>query len=393
MATKLTVAERDRRWRALSGAMSSQGYDALVFAANDYRGHKGALRYVADYNLPHRYGYVVMAPAREPVVVLGNVGSRYPKSYWVQDVRYARTAKTAVRDVLKELPRAERVGVVGMNQVMRVEEYLFLRDELPGTSFEDASQLFEAVRAIKSPEEILALEESSYIVDRSFERLLEVARPGLTERELNAEVHRVATALGGEDFLFLTVYMQVEPDGTRLPHGGTPRDRILRPGDQFIFSFELIGPSGYWVEFARVIVFGKPTELQERLHRASAGGLEQAQQAMRPGVAAAAVQEALLEAVRGEGADSAAWSGHGIGQDVIEEPWVGREVIQDGDSARRGDVVLQPGMAIALHPYVMDSGGAGVSYTGDTFVVQAGGARKLSEVPLEIHVPHRRRPL
>ena len=42
----------------------------LVLAGNDYRGHKGALRWVGDYNLVHRYGYAVAAPERRARLLL-----------------------------------------------------------------------------------------------------------------------------------------------------------------------------------------------------------------------------------------------------------------------------------------------------------------------------------
>lgn len=50
-----SLAERDRRWARLQSAMADEGLDVLVVAGADYRGHKGTLRYVADYNLAHRY--------------------------------------------------------------------------------------------------------------------------------------------------------------------------------------------------------------------------------------------------------------------------------------------------------------------------------------------------
>lgn len=62
--------ERDRRWNLLHTAMAEEGYDVLVIAGSDYRGHKGTLRYVADYNLAHRYGYSVIFAGHEPMMVL-----------------------------------------------------------------------------------------------------------------------------------------------------------------------------------------------------------------------------------------------------------------------------------------------------------------------------------
>ena len=66
MSTGASAAERERRAAALQGILAELELDALVLAGADYRGHKGVLRWVADYNLVHRYGFAVAAPEREP---------------------------------------------------------------------------------------------------------------------------------------------------------------------------------------------------------------------------------------------------------------------------------------------------------------------------------------
>ena len=60
--SRLSPAERMRRAEALQGIVRELELDVLLLAGNDYRGHKGALRWVADYNLVHRYGFAVVAP-------------------------------------------------------------------------------------------------------------------------------------------------------------------------------------------------------------------------------------------------------------------------------------------------------------------------------------------
>jgi Xaa-Pro dipeptidase len=387
MTSSLTLAERDRRWSALQKAMEEEGFDALVFVANDYRGHKGSLRYVCDYNLPHRYGYAVMGRGRDPSLILGAVAGRYPKNRWMEDIRYVRKLPAGVVDALRELPERSRVGVVGMLQVMRVEEYLYLLEELPDTRFEEANHVLERVRTRKSPEEIRGLEEAAYIGDRCVERLYEISRPGLTEREIGAEMYRTAAMLGAEDFLFLTMYA-VNEGGEFHTSGGAPRDRVLHPNDQFVFSFEFTGALGFWIEMSRAVVFSRPTEAMERVHRAVSEGLDAVQATAKAGARSGEVQDAIVKAARAHGGSVASWTGHGIGQDVIEEPWFGREVVQESDATRSSDVLLEDSMAVTLHPYVVDDAHEAVCYMADTFVVGTDGARKLSELPLDLHRPH-----
>ena len=60
------------------------------------------------------------------------------------------------------------------------------------------------MRARKSPEEHRGrCARAPRIADACFERLLELVRPGVTERELGAAMYERCYALGGEDPLFL----------------------------------------------------------------------------------------------------------------------------------------------------------------------------------------------
>ena len=117
MSTGASAAERERRAAALQGLLAELELDALVLAGTDYRGHKGTLRWVADYNLVHRYGFAVAAPEREPWLVLP------------QNLAMGRRARLGDADALRARPahgpagvagraRAlERIGIVGLNQV------------------------------------------------------------------------------------------------------------------------------------------------------------------------------------------------------------------------------------------------------------------------------------
>jgi Xaa-Pro aminopeptidase len=265
-----------------------------------------------------------------------------------------------------------------------VEDYLALRAAFPQAELVDAQQAFERVRSRKSPEEQEGLRESARIADACFERLLELVRPGVSERELGAAMYERGYALGGEDPLFLSMYPESPGDGTVAGKFAPPGDRILRSGDQHIFSFELIGPRGYWVELARMIVLDEPDELQVRMNAAVSAGLVAGRSLMRPGKRPDEVQRAILDAVAARRAWSTYWSGHGLGQDVIEEPWLGLEIVQDRDLASTW--TLEEGMALSSHPYVADLDERAIGYMADSYLVREGGGEVLSRHPLDLYV-------
>lgn len=378
----LPVSERDRRWALLQQLIAAEQLDALVLAANDYRGHKGALRWVGDVNLSHRYGYAIAAPGGEPRLLLPVNLAMSPLGGWQIEVDYARHMGDGLTAALRALGAPRRIGVVGLGQVMKVEDYLAISAAFPDAEILDVSMAFERARSVKTLEEIAGVREATEIAEACFTRLLEVACAGVSERAIGAEMASRALALGGDDLLFLTMYGARAADGTVRGHFGQPRARELTAGDILIFSFELTGQLGYWMEFARMVSIGAPSELQQRMNASVIAGMEAGAAAMQVGSAPADVQRAIATAVAAHGARPAYWSGHGIGQDVIEEPWVGLDVVEDRDEVRA--LTLESAMVLSLHPYVIDDGEHAVGYMADTFVVGEQGAKALSVVSREI---------
>jgi Xaa-Pro aminopeptidase len=381
--TSLPDTERERHWDALQRLIAAERLDALVLAANDYRGHKGTLRWVGDFNLAHRYGYALAAPGRDPSLLLPENLALQPLGDWGIEVAYARQLGTGLAAALAELsPR--RIGVVGLGQVMKVEDYLAVRHALPEAEIVDATVAFERVRAAKDPVELEGAREATRIAEAAFTRVLEVAGASVSERQIGAEVTRVALAEGGEDPLFLTMYGRKRADGKVGGHFGIPADRILRPGDVHTFSFELIGPLGYWMEFSRMVSIGPPDELATRLNASVAAGLQAGGDALAAGADPSAAQSAIEAAAAEHGTHCAYWSGHGIGQDVIEEPWVGLDVVQDRDAPPADPLATD--MVLSLHPFVIDNDDKGIGYMADTFIVGPSGATPISTLPRDLYV-------
>jgi Xaa-Pro aminopeptidase len=381
--SSLPRSERDRRWESLQGLMADGGLDVLILAANDYRGHKGTLRWVGDLNLAHRYGYALAGPGREPRLLLPENLAMNPRGEWDVAIDYARKMSDGLVDAVTSIDAAPgRIGVVGLGGVMKVEDYRALAAALPNAEIVDAGPAFERVRAAKSPVELEGVREATRIAEACFERLLDVTASGVSERAIGAEMAGRALALGGEDLLFLTMYGRPLGDGTVEGHFGQPADRILAPGDVHTFSFELVGPLGYWMEFSRMLSIGPPSELHGRMNAAVTAGLDAGAAALRAGADPTAAQRAIDAAVAPHGASCAYWSGHGIGQDVMEGPSVGFDVVQDRDADDLGPLTER--MVISLHPFVIDDARRAIGYMADTFIVGAGGASPVSGVSRDV---------
>jgi Xaa-Pro aminopeptidase len=67
------------------------------------------------------------------------------------------------------------------------------------------------------------------------------------------------------------------------------------------------------------------------------------------------------------------YCGHGIGLAVVEPPYL----------AEAGDEVLEPGMVLALEPWVADIDGLGIFGLGEMGVVTSDGVEMLTTIPRE----------
>ena len=69
---------------------------------------------------------------------------------------------------------------------------------------------------------------------------------------------------------------------------------------------------------------------------------------------------------------------------MIEEPWLGLDVVQDRDVPSAW--VLEEGMVLSNHPYAVDLESRGIGYMANTYVVRPGGGEALSGRPLDLYV-------
>ena len=133
-----------------------------------------------------------------------------------------------------------------------------------------------------------------------------------------------------------------------------------------------------------MVIIGEPDELATRLNASVAVGLQAGGDALTAGADPGTAQAAIEAAAAEHGTHCAYWSGHGIGQDVIEEPWVGLNVVQDRDAPPAEP--LAKDMVLSLHPFVIDDGDQGIGYMADTFIVGTDAATPISTLPRDLYV-------
>ena len=268
--TAISDRELDRRWRAAREEMDARKIDALIMQnSNDWLG--GYVKWFTD--LPATNGYpktvifhaadpmtliemggtgVVRKPARGDPVHRGIaeiIGSPSFLSVNYTDNYHADCALAVLKN------RSYRtIGLVGPGSM----PHAFVRrlqGGLAGTTFVDATDFIDRLKAIKSDEEIGLIKRCAEMQDAVFAKVARAIKPGMRDIDVTALAQHEGQLLGSEQGIFLG---NSAPVGQRAPFA--PRHlqgRMLKPGDHLVLLIENNGPGGFFTEIARTLVLGK----------------------------------------------------------------------------------------------------------------------------------------
>lgn len=355
------------RHEYIRASMRAQGLDVLV-VVSDWK-DKGNSRFLAGRMVWSRAAYQVFQVGAAPIDIATATSQQYwaRKRGWIRDVRFAHRPIVEVGNILAGLKLGERIGIAGMNDTMVAGDYLYLVNRFPNVKLFDASDTVANARAIKTANEIEALEHSAQIADDGYEYFANNVRLGVTEWEIVGEVERIIRRQGVYDTMILM---------SHGPYLREPTDRVFQANDFFMFSVELAGPEGYWVEQGGMFSFGTPSDTERRMYDVCVQAYESARAIFRPGAHMADVASGIQRMIKEGGFDVGIWGGHGIGLDVLEKPLA----LPDDPG------ILAENMVLGFHPHVVDLATDHGAYVSGTCVVTPDGGRVLSRIPQELRI-------
>ena len=291
---QLSTTERDRRWQAIRSGMDRLGLDCLLLSGNSGRWNEmlANVRYVSGYadNLSG-IGYAIFPREGEGTLItqMHTKRSAYATS-WIRDIRPMATKQ--VVEILRERLAAlglERgtLGLVGITfrggEIIGMpwNTYQAVQQALPDLKLVDASDLFYELRSVKSDEEIACLEQSAQLVDIGYRAHVEVARAGVSEREVYAAVVHAMDLAGAEPPTFLLLSSGPMP-GPMQGGDPIPSNRLLEPGD-VICSETSPKWAGYQAQGLQCVVIGEPTNEMRELAKYGAEVYLTCAEQLRPG--------------------------------------------------------------------------------------------------------------
>jgi Xaa-Pro dipeptidase len=245
-----------------------------------------------------------------------------------------------------------------------------LQSAFPSSSLVDVSGLLKKERSTKTAYEVSRLEianEISVIGLETFQKAVDVGKSGV---ELAAEVEREIMAKGTDyrGAVRVRAYAQVTAGVEETALAYRPNVistvRRIQRGEIALLELGLV-VDGYWADRTRARVAGPPTELQQAYFDIVIRAQEAAIATVKPGVTAAAIDEAARSAIQSAGYGSffPHVTGHGLGFGYHESSPILSPSSQD---------VLETGMFTSVEPGLYDRSFGGIRIEDDVLVTSTG---------------------
>ncbi len=365
-------AEIERRYRNVRKAMQLSGLDYLIVSGSEYTGFEGAVRYMCGFHILHRYAYVVIPLAGEPVAV-------FPReATWVGDHSATFIDKREfpthcgewMAGFLKE-KGARKVGVYGLEYIMTVRDYAALQKS--GVELIDFDIAFDYARAQKSEEEIASVRHSMAINKSGVLAVLGAYKEGMTEAQLMGVAEDLFAAAGTARKTMDMIC--TGPNGAIQPQMVFPTGRRIRDTDAMVYGLEIAGEGGHWVEFSRVLAPKGVDVTTKEMFTAYQEFHELAREYMKAGNTAVDVHRACSKPFHDRGYRLGHVSGHSIGMTMIEMPRIGEGY----------EFVLPENMVCSMHPHIMTEDRTHSLYFQETYRVGKDGGEAMSGVPIRIY--------
>lgn len=268
----------------------------------------------------------------------------------------------ALRSALAGVPHSP--ALVAVDNEMRADFLLRLQGNLGNSQFTTASVVLDALRQRKSPAEVARMRASAKVADAAVLAAIEACRPGVTEIEAGAAAERCLRAGGVEEVSFIAV---ASGPNSAFPHHLTSQ-RVIQDGDSVVID---LGASlkSYQSDITRTVFVGSPSEEWKRVYACVLEANRNGRAGVKPGARCCDVDGIVRSTIErsGYGEYFIHRTGHGIGMDIHEAPWISPD----------NDAVLEEGMAFSIEPGVYLPGRFGVRVE-DIVVVTADGCERLT---------------
>jgi Xaa-Pro aminopeptidase len=346
------------RLRKLRGSLPEHNLDAILVSQPENR------RYLSGFT--GSSGWLVLSAERAVLAT----DFRYFEQVGREAAAFELAkVQTKFADLLPEVLAELGVGRLGFeSQHVTVDQLVEWSQAAEAVAWVPLKETVERIRAVKEEGEIEALRRSAALTDAAFAHLLEVIRPGMTEREAAWEIEAYMRTHGASKVAF-DLIVAAGPNGA-LPHA-RPGDHAIQPGEPVIVDIGC-ALDGYCSDMTRTFCLGQPEARYLEVWNIVLQAQEVAEEAIcagMSGVEADATARGLITDA-GYGENFGHGLGHGVGLAVHEGP----------RASRISEDRFESGMTLTVEPGIYLPGEFGVRLE-DLVIIREEGVEILTNTP------------
>jgi Xaa-Pro aminopeptidase len=359
------------RLHSARAATARAGLDALLISPG------ADLRYLTGYDaLPlERLTCLVLPADGDPFLLVPALEEPAAQASPAGDLGIEITGWQETEDpyalVAARLPA--RTARIGVDNHMWAEKTLAFRAVLPDAEQELAGGVLNGLRMRKTSQEAVALRRAGAAIDRVHARMGEWLRAGRTEREVGRDI---GDAMLDEGHVRVDFVIVGSGPNSASPHHEVS-DRVIRAGDPVVVDIGGTTRDGYCSDSTRVYAVGEPPAEFRRLYDVLLSAQRAQTDAVRPGISAGQLDAVGRDIITdaGHGPHFVHRTGHGIGLDTHEEPYI----------VTGNPLPLAPGMAFSVEPGIYLPGRYGARIEDIVICTEDGGER-LNRTPRDLVV-------
>jgi Xaa-Pro aminopeptidase len=364
----ISKQEYARRYAAIRQKMVQKDMDCLLVYGLPDDFNRGNIRYLTGSG---RGGCCLFPLEGDPVFLInpGQSASQTRKIIDACDLLELKEAASPVEQVKQELSRmgkSGRIGLVGVD-CLPMLYYLAVEGLFP-KRLADATPLFEELRAVKSAEEIEKIRRAASIADNVYRVLKEFIRPGLTDFAVYGRVKQVIYEMGCDYSFDL-----IDAGGGKMNMTFWPSGEILK-ADSTLFMEITPAYEGYYAQLPVTLPVGEYPAAIRKMIEVWDQANRVALKLLCPGTRVSDLYHTMIDVVRENGYTSPLRPGHSIGLDALDF-W---------SITSSNNIILKPGMTLAVHPCVMTAIGGDGCGMGYTYLITETGAERFSKVELAL---------
>ncbi len=355
------MADRTARARAIQETIKRRGIDAL------YVDTIKNVRYLTGFT--GSSAFVLITGDRRLFVT----DFRYQEQSEGEVARWEIVIQKGKRmDTLRRLLRKLGIRKLGFETSLSFDFYEHLRR--PGITLVPQRNLIENARKTKDDEELKAIKKAVERAEEAFLSIKPGIKVGVREREVALRLEEELKRSGCGNVPFDTIVASGK--NASMPHAKPTEKRIER-GDFVIIDWG--GEAeGYHSDMTRTLLFaGGDSGEKRRIYEAVNRARHKTIQSVRPGMRTKDIDEVARSTIKkaGYGDSFGHGTGHGVGLDVHEQPFL----------SRTSSGVISGGMVFTVEPGIYIPGLGGVRIE-DMVTIQGNRAVLLTTLKRELEI-------